>query len=1074
MNGVLPTPIVHVAQIASLLLSCPLVAAEFRPVAVWTDAEWYPNPPGKYAPGRMIDGDLGTYACLLDDTRSGKSTAVCPPKAAPPVTATIVLDLGSERTVSGIRFVARNAWVYVLAQNVTISACADAHGREQLRPLVKDQELPATSNSNSAFAEWSPVTTRYLKVRVNDSYQQRYPGPWMLESQIPWCRKVGLPTAGDGKNLNVQIAEITCYDARPADFPVKNPADVAFPRHRLERDWLYQDAGLDIARVFTSGNDCEKESSMVQRVLGRVPNDDPKVKLLSERLDELVDKEVAACDSRWRSLYLDACAARRKARLQALREKATQFIYAKHCVFGCMQGLAGRYDLPDEQVRDYTFGFQQGGQLCLGTLLEDGTIKHEVLLEKPRGVICYPNLSWDARTLVFSMRDNFETDSYYLYTMDLATRRVKQITFPILKNGQPLPVADCEPTFLPDGRIIFTSTRDVHIADCWYRAGGNIYTCNADGGDMRRLTFDQLMTSHPQVLEDGRIVFTRWEYNDRNALFAHPLISMNPDGTAQTAYYGNNTMFPAAIIHARSIPGSQKIIAIIAGHHSIYKGKLGIVDRSKGMQEGKGIEFVNTKLNGDLGRESADFVRPEPPDPSKPYLDFKIDIFGQVGPQYSHPYAFDEENLLCSFCPEGYLPPFGPFNPPLGVYYMKPDGVRELLAFDNWQGTGLAIPVMPRTPPPVRASLVKSQNNTGVFTLEDVYEGPGLAGVPRGTAKKLRVIALEYRAARMGYGQNGGECETGLCQTPISLNSGSWDVKHVLGEVDIEPNGSCNFEVPAHTPVYFQILDARGYTIQSMRSWSTLQNGEQFACIGCHENKMQSGTRMPTYATTMALAKPVQKLKPFAGKEHPLLRRLASQSWLDSVENYLGVNAPRSLDANAPVDGFSYVQEIQPIFDKHCVSCHNASEIAKSKISLTGEVAKPETVKLIGAGQVDPKRAYTQSYVAITTSGNPDKNPWMTWLKPRSRSVMLPPYHTGSAKSKIMDYFEPTHYGVKISENEKRTFACWLDLLVPFCGSYTQNNTWTDAEKAEYGYFQEKRRAYAGAEAETIRRSSEH
>ena len=1061
------------AVLSLVLFTCPLAAAEYRPAAVWTDAECYSNPPGKYAADRMVDGDLGTYACLLDDTRTGKDTTVYPPKAAPPVTATFVLDLGVERTVSGMRFVARNAWVYVLAKNVSIFACADAHGREQIRPLVENQELPATSNSNSAFAEWPLVTARYVKVRVNDSYQQRYPGPWMSESQIPWCRKMGLPTAGDGKNLNIQIAEVTCFDARPADFPDKNPPGVAMPRHRLERDWLYQDAGLDLAHVFTSDNDCERERAMVQKVLGRVPDDAPGLKKLWQRLDQLVDREVAACDPRWRSLYFDTCAARRKARLAALRARAAQFIYVKHGIFGCMQGLAGKYDLPDEQIRDYTFGFKKGGQLCLGTVLEDGTIRHEVLLEKPEGAICYPNLSWDARTLVFSMRENFETDSYYLYTMDMATRRVRQITFPIVTGGKALPVADCEPAFLPDGHIVFTSTRDMHIADCWYRAGGNIYCCDADGGSIRRLTFDQLMSNNPQVLNDGRIVFTRWEYNDRNALFAHPLISMNPDGTAQTVYYGNYSMFPAAIIHAHGIPGSQKAIAVIAGHHSIYKGKLGLIDRTQGMLAGKGIEFVNTKLSGDPGRESADFVKPEPPDPSRPHLDFKIDVFGQFGPQYSHPYAFDEENYLCSFCPEGYLPPFGPFNPPLGVYYMKPDGVRELLAFDDWQGTGQAIPVVARPRPFLRASLVNPRDNYGVYTIQDVYQGPGLAGIARGTAKKLRVVALEYRVARMGYGQNGGECETGLCQTPISLNSGSWDVKHVLGEVDIEADGSCSFEVPAHTPIYFQVLDAKGYTIQSMRSWSTLQNGEHFSCIGCHENKTDAGPQVATTRnTTVALSKPIQKLKPFAGKEHPLIRRLASQSWLDSVENYLGVNTPRSIDPGAPVDGFSYVQQIQPIFDRHCVSCHNASQIGKSKINLTGELARPESVKLIGAGQVDPKRAYTQSYVTITTSGNPDKNPWMTWLKPRSRTGPLPPYHTGACKSKIMDCFEPAHYGVKVGENERRTFACWLDLLIPFCGSYTQHNTWTDAEKTEYGYFQEKRRAYAAAELKSVRRSS--
>ncbi len=477
-----------VVQLAlSLLLSaCPLAAAEFRPVAVWTDAEWFSTSAGKYAAAKMIDGDLGSYACLLDDTRTGKDTRVCPPKAAPPVTATFVLDLGSQRTVSGMRFVARNAWVYVLAKNVSVSACADAQGRKQIRSLAEKKELPATSNSNSAFAEWPPVATRYLKVRVHDSYQQRYPGPWMPQAQIPWSRKVGLPTAGDGKNLNVQIAEITCFDVRPADYPVKNAPNVAFPRHRLERDWLYQDAGLDIARVFTSGSDFEEERSMVQKVLGQVREDDPGRNMLRQRLDQLAKGNIPACDPRWRALYLDACAARRRARLQTVRAKAARFIYAKHFIFGCMQGLAGKYDIPDEQIRDYTYGFKKGGQLCMGTLLEDGTVKHEVLLEKPEGAICYPNLSWDARTLVFSMRDNFKTDSYYLYTMDLATRRVKQITFPLLKDGKPLPVADCEPTFLPDGRIVFTSTRDVHISDCWYRAGGNIYSCDADGGNIRR------------------------------------------------------------------------------------------------------------------------------------------------------------------------------------------------------------------------------------------------------------------------------------------------------------------------------------------------------------------------------------------------------------------------------------------------------------------------------------------------------------------------------------------------------------------------------------------------------------
>lgn len=90
----------------------------------------------------------------------------------------------------------------------------------------------------------------------------------------------------------------------------------------------------------------------------------------------------------------------------------------------------------------------------------------------------------------------------------------------------------------------------------------------------------------------------------------------------------------------------------------------------------------------------------------------------------------------------------------------------------------------------------------------------------------------------------------------------------------------------------------------------------------------------------MALSKPVHKIKPFAGKEHPSIRRLASPSWQDSVEDDLGANAPRSLDPNAPVDGFSCVQGIPPLFDRRCVSCHHESQSEKRKLRLTGAVAR--------------------------------------------------------------------------------------------------------------------------------------
>ncbi|MBQ6106628.1 MAG: hypothetical protein IJK97_00340, partial [Thermoguttaceae bacterium] len=1041
-----------------MFLSFSIVfAAEFKPVSVWTADDVYPNPPGRYAIERMIDGDLGTYACILDDTRDGTDeTGVYPPKAKAPVTGRFILDLGEVRDVKGVRFVARNAGVLTMASNVTVFTCDDAQGTQNCRAIVRDAELPLINWSNSAFVQWDePVKTRFLGVRVNESNQRKISFSWDWTMR-DWEKRLGLPSCADGRNLNIQIAEISCFDAPPADVPVKNPPEVAFPEWRLQRDWLTQDCGLDIQLAFRDANGNEFEKELVSKVLKDCATL-PASQTIASESETLAKAGVPGTDPRWKTLYFRACAERRKARLADLLTRANQFIYVKHHVFGSTNGLIGKYDIPDEQILDVTPSYKPGSQLCLATLHEDGTVTNEVLIEKPEGCICYPTLSYDGKTLVFSMRSNFRDDSLYLYSMDLATRQVKRLTFP-LKNaeGKVLHVADCEPFFLPNGRIVFASTRSIHISDCWYRASADIYSCAADGSDIRRMTYDQLQTNLPQILEDGKIVFTRWEYNDRSALYNHPLISMNPDGTQQTEYYGNDSMFPSSILHAQRIPGSSKVLATISGHHTIYKGKLGIVDRTQGTQGDEGITLVNTKLDGTLGSEHAD-VKP------RGIEDFMIDIFGQIGPQYAHPFAFDEENFLCSFVPEGSPRTFGPLNPPFGAYYMKPDGTRELLAFDPWQGTGRIVPVMKQTVPPDRGDHVNLDENFGTFYLQNVYFGPGLKGIEPGKAKKLRVVALEYRCCRMGYGQNGGECETGLCQTPISLNSGSWDVKHVIGEVEIEEDGSCCFQVPARLPVYFQVLDENGFTLQSMRSWATLMNGEQFACLGCHENKNDALTTSQR-GSTLAMRKPIQIPRRLDGSLHPLVVEYQNASWLDSTDLYLGIQRPRSLDPNAPVDGFSYRQEIQPILDRHCVRCHDGKN-EKTTLCLTGEIAKPESISLIGAGHVDPKRAYTRSYVELTTSGKPDGNPWMTWLKPRSRAEMLPPKMYGAVNSpKIFTYFEPSHYGVQVSDAEKRTFACWLDLLIPFCGSYCEANPWTDAEKKEYEYFQEKRRIYAEEE----------
>jgi len=267
-------------------------------------------------------------------------------------------------------------------------------------------------------------------------------------------------------------------------------------------------------------------------------------------------------------------------------------------------------------------------------------------------------------------------------------------------------------------------------------------------------------------------------------------------------------------------------------------------------------------------------------------------------------------------------------------------------------------------------------------------------------------------------------------------------------------------------------LDDKGYAVQSMRSWSTLQGGETFACIGCHEDKNETAIMPQT--TTIALRKAPQKLKHVGQKPHPLMVRLEKESCLDSIENYWGVNVPPlTADPDAHVDGFSYTQEIQPILDRHCVRCHtgdvsNPDKTKASPLSLTGEYKSVEDSGTSSHGKYY-KRSFTQSYLTLVNNGKIEGSRYIQWLGVRSRSEMLPPYHTGAFKSPLMKYLEPEHYDVQVADWEKRTIACWIDILIPFCGSLTQANRWTEEERKEYLYYIEKRRFFAEEELRSIK-----
>lgn len=522
--------------------------------------------------------------------------------------------------------------------------------------------------------------------------------------------------------------------------------------------------------------------------------------------------------------------------------------------------------------------FNPGSQLVLIELEKSGAsvkVTETVLIDSPDGVLRDPDVSEDGTTVLFSWKKSKLQDDFHLYEYDLITDTYRQLT-----TG--LGVADTEPKYLPNGNIIFSSTRMTQTIDCHLTPVSNLHICGPDGEDIVRVGYDQVHTTYPTVTDDGRVLYTRWDYNDRTQVFVQGVFQMFPDGTNQTEVFGNNSNFPTSLIHTREVKGTtDKYISVATGHHVKQAGKLVYVDTSLGRNDKDAVTFIF-------------------PDEYSHKEDY-VDKYGQQGELYKYPYSISETQFLVSYAPNGWSS--GVYDTQFGIYLMDTSGTQiELLSGANIPASQI-VPVAERTLFE-RASMVNYGIDTGTFYIGNIYEGDGLKDVAFGTAKYLRVVALDYRAYAIGKtGQGGaGKDNTGNPFTPVSTGNGSWDTKRVLGIVPIEADGSVLFKVPSETPVYFQVLDKDGQLIQSMRSWSTLMPGETFSCVGCHEDK---NTVPPAASTTsLAMQKGVQELQ--------------KDLWMTDEE----------YDPYEDSEGFDYLEEIQPILDESCVECH--SDIAYS------------------------------------------------------------------------------------------------------------------------------------------------
>ncbi|MBN1342639.1 MAG: SUMF1/EgtB/PvdO family nonheme iron enzyme [Phycisphaerae bacterium] len=443
-------------------------------------------------------------------------------------------------------------------------------------------------------------------------------------------------------------------------------------------------------------------------------------------------------------------------------------------------------------------------------------------LFRPEGgqLVSDVDLHFDANKLLFSMPG--KNGRWQIFEMNVDGTGVRQL--PLIEQAD---VDNYDACYLPDGNILFTSSACFTGVPCvaGFHHVAQLHRLDVRTGNIRRLTFEQDHDWCPTVLNDGRVLYTRWEYTDLPHYLSRILFHMNPDGTGQMEYYGSNSNWPTAMFYARPVPNHPtKFVAVVGGHHGAPRmGELVLFDPAKGRREADG---VIQRIPG-YGKPVEPIIRDTLADHS--------------WPKFLHPYPLSDKYFIVSARPAA--------DSNWGIYLV--DVFDNMLLLKAVEGRHLLepIPLRKTKTPPIIADKVEPERTDALVHLIDVYAGDGLKGIPRGTVKKLRVFTYHFAYHGMGGQQN----RVGL--------DGPWDVKRVLGTVPVAQDGSALFRVPANTPISIQPLDAEGKALQLMRSWMTAMPGEVLSCVGCHERQ---GTTPPV-KQTLALRQPPSEIAPWHG-----------------------------------------------------------------------------------------------------------------------------------------------------------------------------------------------------------------
>jgi len=412
--------------------------------------------------------------------------------------------------------------------------------------------------------------------------------------------------------------------------------------------------------------------------------------------------------------------------------------------------------------------YRAQGRLCK---LDLETRKVVYLVDDPEGSVRDPAVHYDAEKILFSWRKS-GTETFHLYEINVDGTGLKQLTDGIYD--------DLEPTYLPDGGIMFVSARGKRWVNCWASPVAILYRCDGDGKSIRQISANIEHDNTPWVLPDGRVLYQRWEYTDRSQVHFHHLWTANPDGTGQMVFFGN--MHPGSVyIDAKPIPGSDRVVLIDSPGH--------------GRREHAGHVATVTDKSGPDERSS---LR-------------RISKRGSC----RDPYPLSEDAFIVADGKKIVL--MDSKGSTAEIYSLSGELARANIHEPR--------PILKRKRERVIPSRINLGKATGELVLTDVYNGRNMQGVKRGDIKKLLVVESLPKPINFTGGMD-----------PLSYG-GTFTLERILGTVPVEPDGSAYMQLPANRALFFVALDENNNSVKRMQSFLTVMPGEVTSCVGCHEQR---------------------------------------------------------------------------------------------------------------------------------------------------------------------------------------------------------------------------------------------